>query len=102
MAQDERQLCGAIDKIDYGVWFECELLPGHAGDHQTLHVWQNEPHGPKPPPAPNRFQQALWGEQLHTAYTRMLEQQLVAALEGSPFVNPGTAVRQIVNRDLEG
>lgn len=96
---DEQQICGAVDEIDYGVWFECELLPGHAGDHQTLHTWQNEPHGPKLPPAPNRFLLPLWGDSLMTAYAAMINQQLEAAIHHSPFVNPDTAVRQAVNRD---
>lgn len=95
MAQDEPQICGAVDEIDYGVWFECGLRPGHAGDHEDLHRWANEPHGPKPAPkaAANSFLPAAWAEEI------MLAQLANAAALGSPFVKVDGVARQIVNRD---
>jgi len=44
---DEQQLCGATTDIDWQTTFECELPPGHAGDHEMTYAWSNEPIGPK-------------------------------------------------------
>lgn len=98
---DDPQLCGAVDEIDYGVWFECGLRPGHAGDHEDVHRWQNEPHGPKPAPKVprNRFVPASWAEELVES---MLSQLANAAALGSPFVNTDSVALQVVNRDWEG
>ena len=95
---DKPQICGAIDEPEYSLWFECELPPGHAGDHEGTYTWTNEPHGPKPPPTPNRFVSAAWAESLQTAYAKMISQQLAMAVQGSPFVD-GDRVMQVINRD---
>lgn len=87
---DKPQICGAVDEIDYGVWFECELPPHHSGDHQTLHTWQNEPHGPKPHPALNTWLRPYWAKALEQAYTRHL------------LMRPVEPRTLVVNRDLEG
>lgn len=92
MAQDKPQICGAVDELDYGIWFECELLPGHAGDHQTLHTWQNEPYGPKPAPtAPrSKFVPDAWAKTIEEAWLRTL------------LARPVEPCGLVVNRDLEG
>ena len=74
-------ICGAVDEIDYGVWFECGLRPHHAGDHEDVHRWTNEPHGPKQwKPAHG------WVQSLHQAYKQSAAQMLELALSGSPLV----------------
>ena len=96
--ESEPQICGADSEPAYGVWFECELLPGHAGEHEGTYTWTNEPHGPKLPPTSNRFAAAQWAESLHAAYAKMINQQLVMAAQGSPFVD-GDRVMRVINRD---
>lgn len=88
---DKRRLCGAIDEIEYGVWFECELPMHHPGDeHQAVHVWQNKPHGPEPHPALNAWLRPLWAKALEQAYTRQL------------LVRPVEPRTLVANRDGEG
>lgn len=87
---EQPQTCDAVDELDYGIWFECELLPGHAGDHQILHTWQNKPTGPELAPTRNKLLPEGWAKTLGDAYTRRLLAQPV---------EPRTLV---INRDLEG
>lgn len=90
----EPQLCGADTSPEYSLWFECGLLPGHAGDHEGTYMWPNEPHGPalpSKPPTP----QTQW---LQAVYENLLAAQLDHALHGGPFVNRDR-VLQVVNRD---
>lgn len=85
----EPQTCGAVDELDYAVWFECGLRPGHAGDHEATHYWENRPHGPLRPPKP-----AEPGRRsLADAYAQMGAQHLELALRGSPLLNHGGAWR---------
>ncbi len=80
--------CGAVDDIDYGVWFECELSPGHPGDHQGIHYWENQPHGPALPPRAATGR--VW---LSDACQQMAAQQIEFVLRGSPLVNREKAMR---------
>jgi hypothetical protein len=106
MAADEQpQVCGAVNELDYGIWFECELLPGHAGDHQILHTWQNEPHGPKPPPTPpkSRLLPNNWADALEEALVRSLTQAIELGALVMPYgptprsrpVRPSTSAREL-------
>lgn len=78
---DGEQICGAEDELEYGVWFECELRPGHAGDHQAVHQWANEPHGPKQWRPAHQWVQPLQ-QVADQAAARLLE----LAISGSPLV----------------
>ena len=90
-AAEEPQRCGAIDEPAYGVWFECGLPPGHAGDHEDIHYWTNEPHGPARPPRPGSGP-TQW---LSDAYAQVNTQLVELALRGSPLVNRNKVMRTV-------
>lgn len=75
---DDEQICGAVVDLVHGVWFECGLRPGHAGDHEDVHRWANEPHGPKPAPR----DVPTWAT---SGWAKMLERQLLKTVVVDPF-----------------
>jgi len=87
----ETQLCGATISVDCCTDFECELAPGHAGDHQLTFTWENEPYGPKLPPKPLTPQQQARQEWAMAMYGKMIERvlkptPLVLGAEYAPYI----------------
>lgn len=66
--------CGVVYTFDDSPYdLECELAPGHDGNHSASFEWFNESYGPRP------YREPSWpGRKLQEVYGKMIEHQLSA------------------------